>query len=336
MAAKVNRDGNRVWLAPVDKFLAYQQNSVINCYATAMRAVGEDCTYDYLMGVSGAAFRFQLSQGGWCGSSPHAYCGFQCGKVAVDALPYDLVSYGYEDANAAARARPAVTASIDAGVPVLASSEESSLIVGYADGGAVLLRRVVWADPNRPPEEWKGKPWGFQVFRPKPAAARPDRQAVIRNSLKQAVMIATADRFVEPGEKSLPYDAGTKAMRRWIGELRVDDAAFAKLDPNSFNQQMNAWIYHGLCDARQAASEYLKGIAGEFQGEQKAHILKAAELYGQVHAALAEKCPTEVAPFPSPNVKWGAASRGYQAGLLEKAIPIEEKAIAELKLAAGD
>ena len=85
MSAEVHRDGNRVWLEPVDKFLPYQQNTVINCYATAMRAAGEDCSYEYLMGLSGAVFRFQLSRGGWCGSSPHAYCGFQCGKAHLAA-----------------------------------------------------------------------------------------------------------------------------------------------------------------------------------------------------------------------------------------------------------
>jgi hypothetical protein len=337
MAAKVHRDGNRVWLESIDKFLPYQQNTVINCYATAMRALGEDCTYEYLMGVSGAAFRFQLSQGQWCGSSPHAYCGFNCGKVAADALPYEIVSCGLDDANTAGRSRAAVVASIDAGVPAVASSEESALVVGYADGGAVLLRRTVWGDSNRPPEAWKGNPWGFGVFRPRPASARPDRKQLVRKSLRQAVEIATAIRFGGGGdEKSVTYDAGTLAMLRWVQELRMDDAAFARLDPNLYSQQMNAWIYHGLCDARGAAAGYLKAVAGDLAGQQKAHVLKAAELYGQVYAALSEKCPLEVAPYPGPGVKWDAASRAVQARLLEKAIPLEEKAIRELQYAVED
>lgn len=263
MAAQVVRDGNQVRLETIDKFQPWQQNTVISCYATAMRAVGEDCTYPYLMGVSGAAFRFQLSQGGWCGSSPHAYCGFQCGKAAVDALPYEVVSYPgkADDPNTVAKARAAVVASIDAGVPALASSEESSLIVGYVDGGAAYLRRTVWGgDPNGPPAAWKGTPWAFDVFKPK--AVRPDRKQAIRNSLKQAVMIATADRFVEPVEKALPYDAGIKAMQRWIVELRVDDAAFARLDANSFSQQMNAWIYPGPVRLPRGGG----GVPGEHRG----------------------------------------------------------------------
>jgi hypothetical protein len=237
-----------------------------------------------------------------------------------------------------AAARAAVVASIDAGVPAIAGSEESSVLVGYSQNGTVLLRRQTWDDCSKAPSKWKGTPWGFQVF--KPRAMKPDRAALVKESLARAVEIATlTESGVKPDKPNSGYDTGLPALRRWAKELRNDET-WNPLPESSVKRvcQFNAWIYEGLCDARSSAATYLKEIAPQLPEPQRAHALAAAELYATVFKTLADKCPVDVAPYPpmlKDGRKWDNAMRHHQADLLEQAIPLEERAITELKAASG-
>jgi len=65
-----------------------QENTFMGALTAAMRAIGEDVTYDYLMGVSGAAFRLHFHQPNWCPSSPDATCGFDHFEPVMKALGY--------------------------------------------------------------------------------------------------------------------------------------------------------------------------------------------------------------------------------------------------------
>lgn len=55
-----------------------------------MRAVGEDVAYDYLVGVSGLAFRMQVSKTNLCPSSPHSFCGRRCVARSTESLPWQV------------------------------------------------------------------------------------------------------------------------------------------------------------------------------------------------------------------------------------------------------
>ncbi len=65
-----------------------QENTFMGALAAVMQSIGEDVSYDYLMGVSGAAFRLQIHQPDWCPSAPDAGCGFNCAGAATEALGY--------------------------------------------------------------------------------------------------------------------------------------------------------------------------------------------------------------------------------------------------------
>src|SRR5207249_2024860 len=116
-------------------------------------------TYQYLMGVSGAAFRLQVHPGNWEPSSPHADLGFPCGKMAVAALPYDLKMYRMPVEKESAY--EACVASINNGIPAFLVNEENGLVVGYADGGKTLLGRSYFefGEPGFKPIE--KLPWVF-------------------------------------------------------------------------------------------------------------------------------------------------------------------------------
>ncbi len=147
--AQVVRENGRVFIPGLEDYgfgAGDRENTVIASLAGAMRVMGEDYSYADLMGISGAAFRLQFHQPEWCPSSPHADCGFPCGETAANALPYEFVNHWVrKDPDLFEKARSAAVASIDAGLPAIISSQETGLILGYADGGKTLLGRPPYA-----------------------------------------------------------------------------------------------------------------------------------------------------------------------------------------------
>jgi hypothetical protein len=62
MNTSVHRDADRVWLEGVNGWSLHDQPSSVHAaQAAVMRALGEDVTYDCLLGVSGLAFPMQIS-----------------------------------------------------------------------------------------------------------------------------------------------------------------------------------------------------------------------------------------------------------------------------------
>ena len=91
MNTTVHREGDRVWLEGVKGWHPGDKESSVHAAQEAiMQAVGEDVTYDYLLGVSGLAFRMQVSKNGLCPSSPHSCCGYGCHSRSVAALPWKV------------------------------------------------------------------------------------------------------------------------------------------------------------------------------------------------------------------------------------------------------
>ena len=71
----VKRDGDRIWLEGVTGWHPIRQSSSIHAaQAAIMAALGEEVSYEYLLGVSALAFRMQVGQD-LCPSSTHAFCG---------------------------------------------------------------------------------------------------------------------------------------------------------------------------------------------------------------------------------------------------------------------
>jgi len=120
-----------------------QSSSFMAVLTAAMHAIGEDVSFDYLMGVSGAAFRLQIAQPTWCPSAPSAGVGFNCIDPAMKALGRTLVwlSAKEDDTEAIKKRREGIVQSINKGHPVLFGYEECGIIVGYQEGGKKFLYR---------------------------------------------------------------------------------------------------------------------------------------------------------------------------------------------------
>ena len=305
-----------------------QENTYIGALTATMRAIGEDVTYDYLMGVSGAAFRLHFQ---WCPSSPDATCGFDCSTPALKALGYTAYAI-HSDNNKpeeVKKVREAVVKSIDKGYPVLAidliNVPDWGIIVGYSDGGKKFLCRTYYdkSEKYSRAEKW---PWVVEIIDQKVDA--PDNKKSILKSLEIAVKLANTENYGD-------YASGFAAYEIWAKEL-LDDAKFANLDDQETKSKnhTNAWCYNSLVDAREAAVRYLKLIGKEFDGESSTHLSTTMKIYEEVVNKLKEGW--KYAPFPwqlKQGESWTKEMRHSEAEVLKEVLTLERKAIAEIEKA---
>ena len=334
--AKIIRDGDRVYIDGFQKASWHDKNSVLATISAAMTAGGEDASYEYLMGVSGQAFRVQFMLSDGCPSAACAPCGFNTMNVALAALGYDVTWYLTEKDKASQElARRAVVRSIDAGRPALLASEECGLIVGYAKGGQELLCRE-YSPGKDGYAAMKNWPWTVAVFGAKRAAK--ERKAGVRESLGLAVALYNAPDLPEAGK----YAGGLKAYGLWI-VLLEDDARIAKLAQEPlFNAALaNAYCYACLMDARAAGAKYLRSIAPQFKPEAAQCLVDAAGLYEQIAQTIRkgrEGLPPAAGLFPwrlDGGKAWTADMRHFQAAILKECLDAEQKALAQLSRAAA-
>lgn len=338
MAAKVVREGNSVTITGLESEVwgndSPRQMSVIAAMDAALRAAGEDVSYDYLMGVSGGAFRVQFS---WCPSAACAPCGFDCCKAATDAMGYQVRSFFTRDPqddrlmeDNIAQARLALVATLDRGVPALAGSEECGLIVGYMDGGDRFLQRPYSPQaPGYPP--MKGWPWGVDILEKQ--AVAPARAEAIRKSLETAVELW---RTPKQGD----YWCGQAAYENWAADLRNDDRFTTMTKDNWFGMALgNGYTYGSLWNARQCAAAYLRMVAPEMPAPMRAHLLRAAERYDALTQRMGEgfegaACPWSLMPWILKDpANWTRPVREAQAARLLKIRDLEAQAVEEIEAA---
>lgn len=331
MKTAVLRDGKRVWIDGVTGWAPWErQSSVHAAQETVMRAVGEETSYESLLGVSGLAFRMQLSQEGLCPSSPHPACGFACVDRSIEALPWQVRSLrcGPADVDTIREARRAVVESIERGVPVQYGNEEDGVIVGYQNEGEEwICYHPLRGDGNSFVEaQW---PWGVVLFTARKETPA-DPRALATGALRQAVAMA------EAGEAA-QYFVGFRAWTEYMARLRaLENADEESLVPVSLG---NAWIYECLVRYRASAAGYLQVIAGEFDSQAAEHLRRAAELYHKISAVVLsdpDTAPRALAPYPwmlRAGARWDSETRRNQVDRLERSLVLEREAIHEIRAA---
>ncbi len=310
--------------------------------AVAMRAIGEDVSYDYLMGVSGAAFRLHIASPHWYTAPPRTggWSGFNHHEIAIKALGYDA-DWLYCDRSKPAELRKtqqAIVHSISQGRPVVAMDlgRHWGVIAGHEDGAEVLLCRT-YLDETGDYSRTDRFPRLIAAIGQKKQA--PSRREALLRSLSLAVELANTKR-VPLGER---HDAcGFVAYEKWIARL-LDDARFDALeerfgafDEDELKQFLpkskispGLWCYY-LADAREAAVRYLRSVQEDLTGPGATHLSKAADLYEQIAAKFREGHKN--APYRHQLV-WPKPMRHAQAAILKEALALERQAIAEIEKA---
>lgn len=310
-------------------------NSVIACIAGVMAALGEDFSYPYLMGASGAAFRVQMHQPDWCPSAACAGVGYDCIPGAIAATGYRLtqlpVQHDPDPQAAIAKANPLVVESVERGVPVIAISEEAGLVVGYrADGQRIVRPYELSKDGYEDTDKW---PWLLGIIEPYDVPM--DRRQTVANSLRLAVTLAKTERFGN-------YLSGFAAMEHWI-EALLDDSRFDALTESNWFQiaHGNGYCYPCLWSARLNAEKYLREVAGLFDDPVRARLLELADLYRQMHQTLSRTkpefdCIWSLQPWMlKAPANWTREIRQKESDLLRESLAIERRAIQKIEALLG-
>jgi hypothetical protein len=328
----IKREDDKVVLEGVKNwFVGDKESSMQAAMESIMQALGEDVKYDYLVGVSGLAFRMQVYKKGLCPSSPHPACGYQCFDRSFKSLPWEMKSYQAkaEETEKVKEIRKLIVESIDKGIPVQYGSEEDGVIIGYQKNGDewICYHPIKGKDGKSFIEtDW---PWGIGIYANKKKKMRAKKDLIIE-SLQQAVEMAITE---DSGE----YYVGFKAWGEYIKELNRIAAGDDKLRADSMLG--NAWIYECLVQYRLVAAKYLRDFTGDRDNPIFAHLNKAAEYYENMASKILTDDKHEilaVTPYPfslKEGEKWTPEMIKAQVTRLEKALPLEHKAIEEISKA---
>ena len=118
-----------------------RQSEYVNSVISALGALGETLSYDYVCAVSGSAFRTSFSMEGWNHGNYHVINTPQIIGHTFNMLGYEAVYYARGSYEADSRR---IMDSIDRGVPVITvegviNCADTCVISGYDNGGQVLL-----------------------------------------------------------------------------------------------------------------------------------------------------------------------------------------------------
>jgi hypothetical protein len=302
----------------------------------ALEAVLEATDHPYfyadLMGYTALAFRTRWFCGNkdtrWCPSSPVGEMEEEIAAAQkATGWPLRVAFVDPNNAQTMAALTQQFVASIDAGRPVLAYEPRLNMdvVFGYKDNGKILLLRDYFT-PEKPLEIAPEKLGFLVIFLGNHTNPTPSRAAIIAG-LQAAVVNWRRDKFAEgPGA----YWYGESALTHWTNDL----GEFATLKPAEKEslRSVSFWNMCSLIDARQAAVKFLRGNARLFDGETKAAMLRAADIY-EKEVALLLPALKNGDTFSGAVDKWTPEVGKQEQALLGEAKKLEAEAMAEIEKA---
>lgn len=307
-----------------------------------MQYLGTPCDYDYLMGVTGAAFR-RLWNRDDGGNVDLMYLAPEPDRRAFRALGYGYTTVPRNNRQAIVAA---LKASIARGRPAIGfgiiGPPEACLVTGYAQDGEVLYGYSYFQEEGTPgyyeKADWfetmaPSNGYGLIVIGDK-LAERPDERILLGETLAWAIDLAEQEQ--RPG---LPnHTSGLTAYVAWASALEVD-TDYPVDDPVTLATRL---MVHGdqtvMLSERRSAAAYLRRMAAVFPECAEA-LMQAAAHYDAVAAYDNQlwrwgDCMTpEVAQaLAEPQTRRAIAAAVREAGIEEmRAVAALETALARLR-----
>ena len=244
--------------------------------------LGDPCDYDYLMGVTGAAFRrFWNRDDG--GNVDLSYLGDEPFRRVFGALGYEWRAVPAEKE----AMFQAVVESVDCGVPAISfgiiGPPEAGVVAGYDEDGQVLYG---WSYFQEQREHYYEKSDWFETMDENAGKGlivighkrptRPTDRVVFIASLEWAVDLERTAR--RPGRPE--HVAGLAAYDAWAAALEVD-ADYPPDDPGVLD--VRCMVYSDqvvMLKERQSAARYLRQMV-RTAPEVAGHLNAAAAFYDQ-------------------------------------------------------
>lgn len=249
MKTEIVEKEDRVFIDPVPRLEGSggRDNSFVRSAQLTLNSLDENYSYDFLMGISGAAFRLHFHPE-WCPSAADATVGFDVSPVLFDSLgiQVEIFSIDTDSFDEIRSLYQKVVKQINRGIPVIAInlkvSPEWGIITGYLKKKPGLLCRTYFDESDEYAEADRA-PW-LTFFITEKGRAR-DYRELFRNSLGIAARLAKTKSFKE-------YINGFRAFEKWIGELKDHPGAI-----RGEKLRFNSILFNCLADSRQAAARYM-------------------------------------------------------------------------------
>ena len=319
MASPLTETDEKVFIADIPP-LNWGMNhdtSFIRATQFALNSIGENFSYTFLMGVSGAAFRFHFNPD-WCPSAADVTTGFDVSSVLFKSLGYECKLHSIDDSRLEdiQALYKEIIAQINCGIPIVAINlkmcPEWGIITGYLKKQPGIICRTYYDDDDNYSMA-EHAPWLSFFIGEKGEALK--RGVMFRDSLNIAVQLAKTDAFDQ-------YYSGFQALEKWMDALNRHSS---KLKEGVFEEhEVNLTLVIGLLDSRRAAIEYLHLM-------NRNHALNSGDIIidnYKKEAAILENLLGKVLPsFDTGQKEWTAEIIKKQVDTLSQVLELEEDTI---------
>jgi hypothetical protein len=292
-------------------------NSFVRSVQLSLNALGENYTYEFLMGISGSAFRLHFNPD-WCPSSADSTTGFDVSKILFKSLAYKCELHSIDDNkfNDIKSLYQKIITQINLGIPIIAINlkvcPEWGIITGYLKNKPGILCRTYF-DKTDEYTLAERAPWLTFFIGEKGESL--DKNTLFKNSLKIAVQLAKTNEFGD-------YKSGFSAFEKWIEELKKQSVS---IKTKKFKEyEVNLTIFNYLTDARQAAVKYLASM-------NKDNKIKRGDLildnYKKEVDILKDTQKNILPSFDSKPKNWTEEIINKQIDILTQVLSIEKETI---------
>jgi hypothetical protein len=317
---RLKEDNDSVFIEgiPSMRFGQGMDCSFIRSVQLALQSLGDTCSYQYLMGISGAAFRIHFHPD-WCPSSGDVTSGFDVSRPLFRNLGYNVESVAIDD-NKFTDIKTfygKITDHINRGVPVIAinlkACPEWGIITGYLKNKAGLLCRTYF-DESDAYSRAERAPWLSMFIAGKQGSTGRSDKDLPGIALRQALMLLGTDQFGE-------YASGISAYDYWIGELQEMQRG-SERDRLARILKVNRMLLGILRDARRSAYNFLV----ETLPEGFPNGPEITDKYRMLYRLLDDSLGNELPASEADPGQWTGGIIETQIGLLNRILELEREA----------
>jgi hypothetical protein len=273
MSARLKETSDKVYIEgiPPMRYGEHMDNSFIRSVQLCLNALGEHYSYEYLMGISGAAYRLHFDPK-WCPSSTDATCGFDVSIVIFKYLGYsaEFKRINHNSFSEIKGLYALIRKQIDQGKPIVAinlmGNMDWGIVAGYLKNEPGIVCRTYY-DESSEYSIASRAPWlNFFIGEKKNGLSKEE---LYKNSLKVAVQLAEAQKFDE-------YYSGFLAYEKWISRLNKINDSYS---PEDIAQilEIHFIIFNALLDARRATVKYLSALKPDLRSKNMDRVIKHYE-----------------------------------------------------------
>lgn len=272
----------------------------------SLKYMGEDYSYEQLMGMSGACYRICFVDV-WDWSCTDALVSYDYATPLYNAIGYTPIWANRIEKSDRKAERLAIMNDLQKGKPVIAINlriaPEWGVITGYIDNGNEFLCRTYFdkeifqdfqkedllkTDLKRMTfEEHEGYLvndfWPFLITHFGEKKEKPSFQESLITSLKTLISVFNTDVKCDGG-----YYNGRDAYEAWIKGLSDDNAFYLENDHENVLRRLsvNDCMILNLIDARRSAEKYLRESINLLPEHKQKFLLKIADNYKNIYDIL--------------------------------------------------